>query len=328
VTTALQRSSPKSRQVRRLGYGLSVQATRAPQTNTIKVSHSIWNVNRKSLRGRTRFTRPWWAKKSRVERQSPKATSSPQISPRFHPCKQKRKSCPSCQSCLKLFSPLLSLRVGKPRHTLAQKATFDTALPTQTLVHPIKTPTRHTRHSRRQALAPPPRETACKTRHRPLSCRARAPGEFPSRGGFTLNPPPAPGLPGSTPSPCPSLLLPPPEAEVRAIRPGSVECQRRVRRASAPDIPVAPAFPGASAGFEEEPRRVHHLAASSAQQGGGGKLGHQKRMRRLSAPGGQGGGGGKKREHQRRGGGQPAPGGQMGGHVQAREVSAGATLLA
>ena len=198
MTTALQRSSPRSRQVRRLGYGLSVQATCAPQTNTIKVSHSIWNVNRKSLRGRTRFTRPWWAKKSRVERQSPKATSSPQISPRFHPCKQKRKSCPSC---LKFLLPLLSLREGNQGTPLRKRRHSARLFRHKPLRRQLKRP-HDTRDTPGDKPLPPP----------PLSCRARAPGAFPSRGGFTLNPPPAPGLPGSTPSPCPSLLLPPPEA--------------------------------------------------------------------------------------------------------------------
>ena len=97
-----------------------------------------------------------------------------------------------CKKILSILSktpcvPPLPAR-GKPKHTLAQKATFDAAHPPQPLATPTKTPTRHTRHARRQAQPPPP-----------LFCRARAPGAFPSRGGFTLNPPLAPRKTGPAP---------------------------------------------------------------------------------------------------------------------------------
>ena len=65
---------------------------------------------------------------------------------------QAKKKILSILSKIPLAPPLPAR--GKPRHTLAQKATFGAALPTQTLAPPIKTPTRHTRHARRQALAP------------------------------------------------------------------------------------------------------------------------------------------------------------------------------
>ena len=49
--------------------------------------------------------------------------------------------------------PPLPVR-GNPRRTLAQKTTFDAAQPPQLLARPTQTPTRHTRQTRRQALAP------------------------------------------------------------------------------------------------------------------------------------------------------------------------------
>ena len=241
-TATSQRCSPRSGQVRRPDYGLSVQATCAPQTSTIKVSHSIWNVNRKNARSGTRS----------------QGGFTPPFSPRFHSCKQKRKSCPSCQSCLKTpFAPPLPAR-GKPRCTLAQKATFDAAHTPQPLATPIQTPTRHTRQTKRQAKTslprlgqagnpPPPcrrQSTAIvgggarrlQNKTPPLPCLAapgpRAPFPFPpaspaARGDFLLNPPPAPGLPGATPSPCPSLLHPQPEADAP---PSRLRCAARSRR--------------------------------------------------------------------------------------------------
>ena len=124
-------------------------------------------------------------------------------------------------------SPDKSQRKNPPRlDALAQKATFGAALPTQPLVPPMKTPTRHTRHARRQALAPPP-----------LSCRARPRAHRPPEAASPSTRLRLPAFPAPPLHPAlacfslrPRRVRPPPASGVRQGRSGVAEHPPRILR--------------------------------------------------------------------------------------------------
>ena len=145
----------------------------------------------------------------------------------------------------------------KSRHTLAQKATFDAAHAPQPIATPTQMPTRHTRQTRRQALAP-------------ASPVLRAPGPERISLPSLLSPPPEATSPPTRlrlPKDL-SLLRLPPEAEASPFR---LQCAARSRRetetpeAGSPSIrpgrSAAPAFPGVSAKFGRRSRCISTIRA-------------------------------------------------------------------
>ena len=181
---------------------------------------------------------------------------------------------------------------GKPRHTLAQKATRRAPHPSQLLA--TTTPNAHTTHATFHTTSPCPRlrpaegnrrqsaaagPAACKTKKRPFPVLPRpGPGRIPPEA---TSPQPASSIQKTLACfpHCPRLAYHSPASSARQGRGGKRKCQRRTRH------PPASAPPQALADLSLRPRRTYHTPASSARQGRGGKPRHQRRKRRLSASG-------------------------------------------
>ena len=201
-------------------------------------------------------------KMSAAEREA-KAASSPQISPQIHSCKQKRKSCPSCQSCLKLLLPPTSPRERKPKAHPCAKGDTPRASPVTTPC--TANPNAHTTHATFHTTSLAPASGKPGTRLRPAQGNRRQSSATGAAACKTKKRP-FPVLPRPGPGRIPPEAASPPT---------------RLRLPAFPAPPLHPAL----ACFPLPPRRTRHPPASSARQGQGGKPGHTRRVRRASAPG-------------------------------------------
>ena len=225
-------------------------------------------------------------------KRAPKAASPPPFFSSDSPLQAKRKSCPSCQSSLKLLFAPSSPCERKPK---ARPCAKDDTPRDKTSTTPCNAnPNAHTTHATSHATSPCPR-LPCLASARPRAHRPPEAASPPTR--LRLSAFPAPPLHPALacfPS-CPRRTRHSPASGAQQGRGGKLRHPRRLRRASAPDIPVAPAFPGACAGFEVlrgqprhlpasappqtlthlplRPRRIHHPPASSARRGRGGNKG-------------------------------------------------------